>query len=131
MTKPSNLEARAHDITVALQDYARDLEARLGVISRNRFVNPNEYASMAFAPPIAHVETSDLAVANGSWTENVIERYHSGAGTAATPLDGHDTEENPLTDNERTAFATARDLITSIQSIQSYDDASALVATFN
>lgn len=131
MTESSILESRAHDLTAALQDYARDLEARLGVINRNRFVNPNEYASMTFAPPTVHLPTAELTVANAHWAENVLDRYHRGAGSATAAIEGHDTEQNPLSPSERAAFKAVHDLIAAIQSVQSYDEASALVATFS
>lgn len=131
MTTPSTLEARATDITAALRDYARDLEARLSVISRNRFVNPNDYAAMRFAQPTGRPETGDVATANAYLKVNVLERYRQGAGGAVLPLDGHDTDESPLTDSERAAFGEARELATAISSVTSLSEASALVATFS
>ncbi len=130
MTKPSTLETRAADITAALQDYARDLEARLAVINRNRFVNPNDYAAMTFAQPTAHLESTETAVTNGHLRETVLERYHQGAGAAVLPLEGHDTDESPLTDTERAAFQQARTLSAAIIAISSLSEATALVATF-
>lgn len=140
MTTPSTLETRATDITAALQDYARDLEARLAVISRNRFANPNDYAAMGFAQPARFADTADpgvanihlagVGVANAHLQATVLERYWQGAGSAVQPLNGHDTPESPLTDSERTAFEAARTLSAAIVAVSSLSEASALVATF-
>ncbi|WP_434316375.1 hypothetical protein [Leifsonia sp. P73] len=130
MTTPSTLEARAADITTALQNYARDLEARLAVISRNPFVNPNDYAAMRFALPPADWRAGDVSAANTALLATVLERYRQGAGASVQPLDGHDSDESPLTDAERAAIENARALASSIIAVTSLSDASALVATF-
>ena len=130
MTHPSILETRAQAIAEALRDYARDLEARLSVVTRNRFVNPNDYTAMAFAPPSLHRDSPDVVVTNIGRTEDILARYHQGAGSAVTPIEGHDDEENPLTPSQKAAFKAVYDLVAAIQAVTTYGEASALVASF-
>jgi hypothetical protein len=123
MSSPSDLEVKAASTLARLQNHARDLEADLGKISRNVTNNPN----LGSVSPLVHAggEPWDISQQNADLTHHRIVDYSTTAGAALGPFNGQAS-----TPSERAAIAEIAALVTSIQSVSTLDDATALVASF-
>lgn len=111
-------------ITLAhLQDYTRDLEADLGTASRNRTNNPN-FGPGQYIPDTERLE--DHSQQNHDTTAQVLRSYKAGSPAALTKYNGLF-----LNAAEKVAVDKIRTLISDIDAVESYADATALVATFN
>jgi hypothetical protein len=111
-------------VTLAhLQDYTRDLEADLGKASRNRTNNP-DFRPGRYVPDTSRLE--DFVQQNHDTTAQVLRAYKADASRALSKYNGLF-----LTAAEKTEVDKIRALINDIDTVESYADATALVATFN
>lgn len=107
-----------------LRDYARDLEADLGKIARNRVANPHFGDVQKFVP--AGTEPSDIRTQNLSLTAQTVAAYKNAATAAPTSVNTDD-----LSPADRTALAAVHALVRAIAAVESHADATQLVASFN
>lgn len=122
---------RAAAVTAALQDLARDLEADLGKLARNRgsetastsalarFRDPGPDLASFAQQKIDNPSTRTLSV------DSVVRSYSAAADQARAMA-----HANAPMGEELAARTAVMSLIAAIQSVRNHDDAVALVAAF-
>jgi hypothetical protein len=119
-------EDKAAATLLALKDYARDLEADLGKIERNRVPsNPNFGDVQPLVEPLTSISGLP-AGENAIVRRRVLTEYISNASVALHWVGMRDG----LTGPELAARTAVKTLVASIQAINSRADAATLIATF-
>ncbi|MGV8912481.1 MAG: hypothetical protein ACOH14_07685 [Rhodoglobus sp.] len=120
-------EDTAAAVLLALQNYARDLEADLGKIERNTVAgNPNFGDVQRLTEP-ATWKQGPGAGENAAIAHQKLSEYKNYASEALSWVGMRDGLSGP----EITARTAVKTLVTSIRDIGDHADAVALVATFN
>lgn len=122
---------RVAALNTALEDYARDMEADLGKIARNRVRNPNWEFVQLFEDPGHDIAAQHAHVASGFDSSGTRRREEYQLNiNAVVDLIYRGVDIATLTAPEKAAASALRAKVTAFKAIRSLSEATAFVATF-